>query len=115
MCPVGLYDGCEAKENPCCVKLERRRGGYSNWKRIVAGLKSPVPPLVVVNPPASSSPSFSNAMVEDIFAEEELEKEEEVEISPVCEWSVENGVEYYHDQLIGSRFLLYEGCKWIVW
>jgi len=25
MYPVGLYEGCEAKKNPCCVKLERRQ------------------------------------------------------------------------------------------
>ena len=34
--------------------------------------------------------------------------------SPVSEWSVSNGLEYYHDELIGSRALLYEGCEWIV-
>jgi len=54
-------------------------------------------PLLTANPPASSS-SSSN---------------EKKQISPVCEWSVENGVEHYHDQLIGSRSLLYEGCEWI--
>ena len=97
MCPVGLYDGCEAKENPCCMKLERRRGGYSEWNGVVAGLQSSVP-LLAVSPHATSSSS----------------NEKEKKISSVCEWSVENGVEYYHDQLIGSQFLLYEGCEWIV-
>ena len=100
MCPVGLYDGCEAKENPCCMKLERRRGGYSEWNDVVGGLQSSVPLLTVDRLASSDS--------------DEEEEDETKKISPVCEWSVENGVEYYHDQLIGSRSLLYEGCEWIV-
>ena len=78
------------------MKLERRRGGYSEWNDVVAGLQSSVP-LLIADPASSSLTSFS------------VKK-----ISPVCEWSVENGVEHYHDQLIGSRSLLYEGCEWIV-
>jgi len=96
MCPVGLYDGCEAKENPCCVKLERQRGGYFLWNYVVAELPSSVP-LLIADPPTSS-----------------LSSNEQKIISPVCEWSVGNGVEHYHDQLIGSWSLLYEGCEWIV-
>ena len=80
---------------PCCMKLERRRGGYSEWNDVVAGLLSSVP-LLIADPPASSN------------------SEDEQQISAVCEWSVENGVEHYHNQLIGSRSLLYEGCEWTV-
>ena len=92
MCPVGLYDGCEAKVNPCCMKLSRREGGYSEWNDLLAQLANVrLASLFKSNPPPSSSSS-----------------------SAVSEWSVSNGLEHYHDELIGSRALLYEGCEWIV-
>ena len=92
MCPVGLYDGCEAKVNPCCMKLSRREGGYSEWNDLLAQLANVrLASLFKSNPPSSSSSS-----------------------SAVSEWSVSNGLEHYHDELIGSRALLYEGCEWIV-
>ena len=92
MCPVGLYDGCEAKVNPCCMKLSRREGGYSEWNDLLAQLANVrLSSLFKSNPPPSS---FSS--------------------SAVSEWSVSNGLEHYHDELIGSRALLYEGCEWIV-
>ena len=92
MCPVGLYDGCEAKVNPCCMKLSRREGGYSEWNDLLAQLANVrLASLFKANPPPSSSSS-----------------------SAVSEWSVSNGLEHYHDELIGSRALLYEGCEWIV-
>ena len=98
MCPVGLYDGCEAKVNPCCMKLSRRQGGYSEWNDLLPRLSSVrLAPLFVANPPASSSSFMSNG----------------AKSNPVSEWSVSNGLEYYHDELIGSRALLYEGCEWI--
>ena len=98
MCPVGLYDGCEAKVNPCCMKLSRRQGGYSEWNDLLPRLSSVrLAPLFVANPSASSSSSMPNG----------------AKGSPVSEWSVSNGLEYYHDELIGSRGLLYEGCEWI--
>ena len=98
MCPVGLYDGCEAKVNPCCMKLIRRQGGYSEWNDLLPRLWSArSAPLSVANPPASSSSSMPNG----------------AKSSPVSEWSVSNGLEHYHDELIGSRALLYEGCEWI--
>ena len=91
MCPVGLYDGCEAKVNPCCMKLSRREGGYSEWNDLLAQLATArLASLFKANPPPSSSSS-----------------------SAVSEWSVSNGLEHYHDELIGSRALLYEGCEWI--
>ena len=91
MCPVGLYDGCEAKVNPCCMKLSRREGGYSEWNDLLAQLANVrlASPFKANPPPTSSS-------------------------SAVSEWSVSNGLEHYHDELIGSRALLYEGCEWIV-
>ena len=93
MCPVGLYDGCEAKVNPCCMQLSRREGGYSEWNDLLAQLANvQLVPLFKANPPPSS---FSSS-------------------SAVSEWSVSNGLEHYHDELIGSRALLYEGCEWIV-
>ena len=93
MCPVGLYDGCEAKVNPCCMKLSRREGGYSEWNDLLAQLANVrLVSLFKSNPPPSSSSSSS----------------------AVSEWSVSNGLEHYHDELIGSRALLYEGCEWIV-
>ena len=93
MCPVGLYDGCEAKVNPCCMKLSRREGGYSEWNDLLAQLANVrLASLFKSNPPPSSSSSSS----------------------AVSEWSVSNGLEHYHDELIGSRALLYEGCEWIV-
>ena len=79
------------------MKLERRRGGYSEWNDVVAGLQSSVP-LLAADPLAILSSSRDA-------------NENEKKISPVCEWSVENGVEHYHDQLIASRSLLYEGCE----
>ena len=92
MCPVGLYDGCEAKVNPCCMKLSRREGGYSEWNDLLHRLANVrLASLFKANPPPSSSSS-----------------------SAVSEWSVSNGLEHYHDELIGSRALLYEGCEWIV-
>ena len=92
MCPVGLYDGCEAKVNPCCMKLSRREGGYSEWNDLLAQLANVrlASPFKSDPPPTSSSSS-----------------------SAVSEWSVSNGLEHYHDELIGSRALLYEGCEWI--
>ena len=99
MCPVGLYDGCEAKVNPCCMKLIRRQGGYSEWNDLLARLSSVrLAPLFTANPAASSSSSMPN----------------DAKSNPVSEWSVSNGLEHYHDELIGSRALLYEGCEWIV-
>ena len=93
MCPVGLYDGCEAKVNPCCMKLSRREGGYSEWNDLLAQLANVrLSSLFKSNPPPSSSSSS---------------------LSAVSEWSVSNGLEHYHDELIGSRALLYEGCEWI--
>ena len=96
MCPVGLYDGCEAKVNPCCMKLSRRQGGYSEWNDLLPRLANVrLASVFKSNPPPSSSSSSS----------------------AVSEWSVSNGLEHYHDELIGSRALLYEGCEWIadVW
>jgi len=94
MCPVGLYGGCEAKVNPCCMKLIRRQGGYSEWNDLLPRLSSVrLAPLFA---PASSSSSMPNS----------------AKRSSVSEWSVSNGLEYYHDELIGSRALLYEGCEW---
>ena len=93
MCPVGLYDGCEAKVNPCCMKLSRREGGYSEWNDLLAQLANVRPASVFKANPAPISSSSSSA---------------------VSEWSVSNGLEHYHDELIGSRALLYEGCEWIV-
>ena len=91
MCPVGLYDGCEAKVNPCCMQLSRREGGYSEWNDPIPRLANvQLASLFKANPPPSSSSS-----------------------SAVSEWSVSNGLEHYHDELIGSRALLYEGCEWI--
>ena len=91
MCPVGLYDGCEAKVNPCCMQLSRREGGYSEWNDLLARLVNVRPAsLFKSDPPPSSSSS-----------------------SAVSEWSVSNGLEHYHDELIGSRALLFEGCEWI--
>ena len=93
MCPVGLYDGCEAKVNPCRMKLSRREGGYSEWNDLLPRLANVrLASLFKSNPPPSSSSSSS----------------------AVSEWSVSNGLEHYHDELIGSRALLYEGCEWIV-
>ena len=92
MCPVGLYDGCEAKVNPCCMKLSRREGGYSEWNDLLARLANVRLASLFKSNPASSSSSSS----------------------AVSEWSVSNGLEHYHDELIGSRALLYEGCEWIV-
>ena len=92
MCPVGLYDGCEAKVNPCCMKLSRREGSFSEWNDLLAHLATVrLASLFKSNPPPSSSSSSS----------------------AVSEWSVSNGLEHYHDELIGSRALLYEGCEWI--
>ena len=88
MCPVGLYDGCEAKVNPCCMKLSRRAGGYSEWNDLLPRVR--LSSLFKAKPPPWS---FSS--------------------SKVSEWSVSNGLEHYHDELIGSRALLYEGCEWI--
>ena len=91
MCPVGLYDGCEAKVNPCCMQLSRREGGYSEWNDLLAQLANVrLASMFKSNPTSSSSSS-----------------------SAVSEWSVSNGLEHYHDELIGSRALLYEGCEWI--
>ena len=93
MCPVGLYNGCEAKVNPCCMKLTRREGGYSEWNDLLAQLANVrLASLFKANPAPSSSSSSS----------------------AVSEWSVSNGLEHYHDELIGSRALLYEGCESIV-
>ena len=92
MCPVGLYDGCEAKVNPCCMKLSRREGGYSEWNDLLAQLANVRLASLFKSNPAPSSSSSSSA---------------------VSEWSVSNGLEHYHDELIGSRALLYEGCEWI--
>ena len=95
MCPVGLYDGCEAKVNPCCMQLSRlEEGGYSEWNDLLPRLANVrLASVFKSNPPPSSSSSSSSA---------------------VSEWSVSNGLEHYHDELIGSRALLYEGCEWIV-
>ena len=93
MCPVGLYDGCEAKVNPCCMQLSRREGGYSEWNDLLGQLANvQLASLFKSNPSPSSSSSSSSA---------------------VSEWSVSTGLEHYHDELIGSRALLYEGCEWI--
>ena len=92
MCPVGLYDGCEAKVNPCCMKLSRREGGYSEWNDLLAQLANVRLASLFKSDPSPSSSSSSSA---------------------VSEWSVSSGLEHYHDELIGSRALLYEGCEWI--
>jgi len=75
------------------MKLSRRAGGYSEWNDLLPHLATArLVSLFKANPPPSSSSSSS----------------------AVSEWSVSNGLEHYHDELIGSRALLYEGCEWIV-
>jgi len=77
------------------MKLIRRQGGYSEWNDLLPRLSNVrLAPLFA---PASSSSSMPNV----------------AKSNPVSEWSVSNGLEYYHDELIGSRALLYEGCEWI--
>ena len=130
MCPVVLYEGCEAKVNPCCMKLSRRAGGgQSEANDPLAGLLAGRS-ASLFNPsiPASSSSSIWNAAmqegeIEGSDEDEDYEEDERVEEArgegqpggPVSEWIVPNDrMEGYHNKLIGVRALLYEGCEWFV-